>query len=114
MSLDFSLSVESCAHCGRGGEYVFDCNITHNLNSMADEAGIYECLWRPQENGYIKAKDIVEKLETGLRILRKDPSRFKKHNPPNGWGSYEGFVKAVESCLEACKSYPDASIYASR
>jgi hypothetical protein len=32
-------------------ECVFDANITHNLNKMADAAGIYEACWRPEEIG---------------------------------------------------------------
>ena len=28
---------------------VFSANITHNLGKMADEAGIYKALWRPDE-----------------------------------------------------------------
>lgn len=30
---------------------VFWANITHNLGRMADEAGIYKHLWRPEEIG---------------------------------------------------------------
>jgi signal transduction histidine kinase len=30
---------------------LFVSNITHNLNIMADKAGIYQHLWRPEEIG---------------------------------------------------------------
>ena len=40
MSLDVYLMVDN--------ERVYDANITHNLNSMASEAGCYEALWRPR------------------------------------------------------------------
>ena len=51
MSLDFYLYVD----VDTGGEEphrtdLCDKNITHNLTEMADKAGIYKCLWRPDEN----------------------------------------------------------------
>lgn len=93
---------------------VFDRNITHNLNKMADEAGIYKALWRPEEINAIYAKDISKILKVGLRKLKQYPSRFRKFNAPNGWGTYEHFVPFVESVIEACVKYPNAKISVSR
>jgi hypothetical protein len=89
-------------------------NITHNLNRMADEAGIYKALWRPEEIGAAKASDIVETLRTGLSLLKSDPPRFEAFNSPNGWGLYEHFVPFVEKYLAACDEHPDATIRVSR
>lgn len=36
---------------------LFSANITHNLSRMAAAAGIYECLWRPEE--MLAPKDLV-------------------------------------------------------
>jgi predicted phage-related endonuclease len=85
-------------------------NITNNLTGMAKEAGIYEALWRPDENGYTKANHILPILEEGLKKLKKNPEYYKKFNPPNGWGDYEGFVNFVENVLDECKRNPDADI----
>ena len=85
-------------------------NITHNLNNMATGAGMYEALWRPEEINVTKAEQLVPLLEAGLETLRSDPERFKKFNPENGWGNYEGLVDFVESYLHACKENPDAEI----
>ena len=93
---------------------VYSANITHNLNKMAREAGIYEHLWRPEEIGITKANQLIVPLSAGLIILRSDPERFQKLNPENGWGNYVGLVKFVENYLDACKKYPDAEVYASR
>lgn len=103
MSLDFSLITT-----------VFDGNVTHNLTNMANACGLYEVLWRPDEYDYNYARDIIERLELGLSDLKLRPGHFKKHNPANGWGDYEGFVAFVERLLEECKRYPDASITVSR
>jgi len=93
---------------------VYEANITHNLNSMAKEAGLYKALWRPEEIGIEKASDLISILEEGLALLRRDPERFRKLNPSNGWGNYEGFVKFVEEYLSACREYPDATMRANR
>lgn len=93
---------------------VYWANITHNLNKMAGEAGIYEHLWRPDEIGITKAAELIEPLRAGLALLKSDPSRFKKFNPENGWGTYEGLVAFVEKYLAACEEYPAAVVRVSR
>jgi hypothetical protein len=93
---------------------VYSANITHNLNTMADAAGIYYHLWRPEELGITKASQLIEPLRTGLQLLQSDPERFKTYNPSNGWGSYEGLVSFVSKYLAACGQYPDADVRACR
>lgn len=93
---------------------VYDGNITHNLGKMADAAGIYQHLWRPEELGITQAKGLIEPLTEGLALLRADPDRFKSHNPPNGWGDYDGLVRFVSEYLAACTEYPEATVRASR
>ena len=89
-------------------------NITHNLNTMANKAGIYEALWRPEEIGKTKAGELIEILEKGLIKLKSRPEYFKQFNASNGWGMYEHFVPFVEEYLNACKEYPEAIIRISR
>lgn len=89
---------------------VYDANITHNLTKMADAAGIYQHLWRPEEIGVKKAKDLIEPLEAGLARLKADPDAFKIHNPSNGWGNYEGLVGFVSAYLAACREYPESNV----
>lgn len=89
---------------------VYEANITHNLGAMAAEAGIYECLWRPDEIDITHARDLITPLRRGVELMRADPPRFQKHNAPNGWGLYEHFVPFVEKYLAACEEYPDALV----
>lgn len=89
---------------------VYSANITHNLNKMAGEAGIYKHLWRPDEIGIERAEELIEPLYEGLALLKSDAERFKKYNPENGWGTYEGLVCFVENYLVACKEYPQALV----
>jgi len=93
---------------------VFSANITHNLNTMAGEAGIYEELWRPDEIGISKAKQLIEPLTNGLQELKDDPAKFIPFEPENGWGTYGTLVGFVEEYLEACIKYPDATVEVSR
>lgn len=110
MSLDVYLTYEN-----DGNETtVYDANITHNLGQMADKAGIYYALWRPEEKGWKFAKDIIKPLEKGLSKLKSKPEYFEKFNSDNGWGLYENFVPFVEKYLNACNHYPNAKISVSR
>jgi hypothetical protein len=93
---------------------VYSANITHNLASMAEEAGIYKHLWRPEELGITTAKELIEPLKAGLQLLKDKPEHFEKFNATNGWGLYKHFVPFVEKYLNACEEYPKAQIGVSR
>lgn len=107
MSLDVSLLVIQPVE-------VYDANITHNLGRMAEAAGIYECLWRPEEIGITKAAQMIEPLTAGLKKLKRAPVKYSKLDSPNGWGRYVHFVPFVERYLKACIANPDAEVRASR
>jgi hypothetical protein len=92
----------------------FSANITHNLGKMADAAGLYKYVWRPDENEITYADQLIAPFTEGLTRLKENPEEFKKHNPENGWGSYDVFVKFMEEYLDACKKYPQALVKASR
>jgi len=89
---------------------VYSRNITHNLNKMAEAAGIYKELWRPDEIGATKACQLIEPLKAGLARLKAEPEKFQAYNSPNGWGMYEHFVPFVEDYLRACEEHPDADV----
>lgn len=104
MSLDFCLEAETELYSG---------NITHNLGRMAEEAGIYMCLWRPHElYKNPTAEKLVQHLESGLLKLRSHPDHYRQFDSPNGWGTYENFVPFVEEVLKACKKHPKANVMA--
>ena len=107
MSLDVSLTELAPSE-------VYERNITHNLNKMAKDAGIYMHLWRPDEIGIEYAAQLIEPLQCGLALLLSDPERFRALNPDNGWGNYDGLVDFVGSYLEACEKHPGAKIEVSR
>jgi hypothetical protein len=106
MSLDVSLTLD--------GEEVFSANVTHNLTSMADEAGVYEACWRPEEIGVATAAQLAPPLREGILKMIDDPGRFEAFDPANGWGSYENFLPWLIAYHRACKRYPEAVVRASR
>jgi hypothetical protein len=118
MSLDVYLvkKYPACNCCGRGVDEIslFDANITHNLGKMAEAAGVYKHLWRPEEIGITKAAQLIEPLRAGWELMKSDPERFKKFDSPNGWGLYIDFVPWIENYLAACIEHPDAEIQVSR
>lgn len=107
MSLDVSLTRVQPTQ-------VYSANITHNLGAMAEAAGIYQHLWRPEEIGITKARQLIEPLKQGLERLKSEPEKFEKYNSPNGWGMYEHFVPFVENYLKACEEFPDSEVSANR
>lgn len=93
---------------------VFHSNITHNLAKMASKALLYMALWKPEEVDIKRAKQLIKPLSDGLALLKGDPSLFTVMNPENGWGSYDGLVRFVETYLAMCKRWPEARVEASR
>lgn len=93
---------------------LYSRNITHNLGHMAAQSGLYEVLWRPEENGIRVGSEAVLLLEDGIKLLRSDPTRFRQFDAPNGWGKYENLLSFAELTLAACREYPNARIRVSR
>lgn len=92
------------------GDIVYSDNITHNLGDMARKAGLYEYLWRPNENNIHFASELIMPLQTGLEHLKAHPSIYMPFNPKNKWGNYEGLIRFVEDYFRACMEYSTASV----
>ena len=115
MSLDVDLMVTKPTS-------VYSANITHNLGKMASEVkvgigeqlSLYDILWRPEEHNLKYARQIADLLDEGWTTLLSDPEHFKKFNPENGWGNYEGLCNFVYEYRNACWNNPDAELSVSR
>jgi hypothetical protein len=112
MSLDFYLTIKVDTGAPELHTVeLYSGNITHNLNTMAESAGIYKCLWRPNELWDNPTADkLIPHLEAGLLKLKSNPEYFKQFNASNGWGTYDDFVHFVEEVLNACKEHPKANV----
>jgi hypothetical protein len=111
VSLDFYLEVPGCPHCGANGGSVYQSNITHNLNSMFEEAGVYDILWRGDG---LRAGDVLPRLDHALTLMKAEPEHFRKFDAPNGWGTYAHAVPWLEDIVDACRKHPAATIRCSR
>lgn len=125
MSLDIYLEGKTrevgceCPNCynehkREESETFYSANITHNLIPMAKEAGIYEMVWRPEENEIKKASQLIEPLKKAINEMTADAPRFEAHNSENGWGLYKHFFPWLKELLTACENYPNAIPRASR
>lgn len=106
MSLDVTLIVD--------GDVVYSRNITHNLNKMAEAAGIYMHLWRPDEIGINSASELIAPLLAGYSLLISEREKMEKFNSHNGWGMYEHFLPFVSAYIESCAMNPTATVEVSR
>ncbi|MDK2126249.1 hypothetical protein [Parachitinimonas caeni] len=96
------------------GQELYSSNITHNLARMAEEAGIYTCLWAPDENSFTTAGQIIEPLASGVCLLATNRARFELFNADNGYGRWQDLLCFCAECLQACKDHPHATICVSR
>lgn len=104
----------------------FHMNLTHNLTKMAGECKaelyfrglatkegstptLYDLLWHPEETLGIKEPTIeyMQELVSCYKRLLKHPDYYRKYNPENGWGSYDGLVMNLKKYIEALMAISD-------
>lgn len=88
----------------------YKSSISNDLSSMADAAGVYRHIWRPEGLGIIKASELVAPLNEGLRVLRANKERFKCFEPKHKRDTYEDLTNFIEHYIKASIKYPDATI----
>ena len=70
---------------------------TYNLRDM-----FVACMdWDYKQGEYYPCKDVLPKVEKGITELRTKPNQYNRYNSPNGWGTREGAINALES-LRTC------------
>jgi hypothetical protein len=108
MSLDLSLYVETDTGAAELTRVdLFDRNITHNVSPMWSRAGVYEALYKSRDK---TAADVVDVVRAGVQTMEREPDEFRKLNPPNGWGDYNGALAFLRAFLTACEAHPKAKI----
>ena len=104
MSWDFGVEIDA------GGDEAFqmtDRNMTYNLSAMLTEA-----LGVPfRDLDGAPCTEAAGVINRAIERMKADPERFKVHNPPNGWGDYDGALDSLIWLLECCQNAPKASIY---
>ena len=105
MSLDITLVHD--------GETVWEGNITHNLAEMADRAGMYSAMWRPDELSYTP-RGALEDVRAGINLMLGDRKRFERLNPTNGWGNFDTLLEFACEYARALSRWPYATVKVSR
>lgn len=107
MSYDVDLVIrtggEDLASVGWGWNY------TSNCSPMWREAGANLADFHGK-----LASDCLPVLQSAIQTLRADPKRFTSMNPPNGWGSYETLLPALEELAAQFAGHPKATVQVSR
>lgn len=57
-----------------------------------------------------QASDAAPIILAGIMAMRKSPAKFKKLNPPNGWGNYDDALKSLEWLHEMCVEHPKSTV----
>jgi hypothetical protein len=98
MSWDFSFVMPCCGtECANAG------NLTFNLSKMMTAANVHPDILKGKTG-----KEIIPILRKAWSELIKDPDKFKRYNPPNGWGSYEGLLTWLKETVETAEEHLDA------
>lgn len=92
----------------------FHEKITHNLVNMANSCGLYDVMWRPEENGIQTASQMIPFLREGVRSLQEDATVHMNYEPTNGFGTYDYLLKFVRLYLEACEKFPTSKVRVER
>lgn len=102
MSYDIDLEI------GTGGDEsvtVYTWNYTSNCAPMWRAAGadLAEFDGRP-------ASACAPILAAALTELRAHPATYQELNPPNGWGSYDSLVEALDQLRVAMNTHPATTV----
>jgi hypothetical protein len=114
------ITVENTCHCcghvktEQIHKQYLSLKITHNLASMANACGLYEALWKPDENGIEYAEQLIPILKLGFKFLCENEHDYRVYEPKNGWGTYIRLVSFVKEYLIACEKYPKSKIRVER
>lgn len=100
-----------CMEIDVGGEHPAtvrnDVNVTYNVAPMYHEAF--------GEGGIrglhgLTGKEAEPLVQKAIRDMYENPEKYKKMTPVNGWGSYEGALKALYTLHEWTRECPKATV----
>ncbi len=101
MSLDISITAKREVE-------IFEANITYNLSDM-----YYKCI--DKKRGFkkldnMKCKEALPIINNAITDMLNNANEYRKLNPRNGWGSYEGLLTKLQEMRNCCESNPDGII----
>lgn len=76
-------------------------NYTYNIARMLYEDGFSWNDWHGKEGLAVGTR-----LDLLIERMEREPERFIKHDPPNGWGDYRGCLNWLKGIRRACVDHP--------
>lgn len=100
MSYDIRLTIDTG---GSEPATVWDgWNYTSNIAPMWRHAGADLAEFHGK-----KAGECAPLLAAAIERMEADPETYLAMNPPNGWGSYEGLLRALRDLLAALRAHSE-------
>lgn len=101
MSLDISITAKRVTE-------IYDGNVTYNLADM-----YYKCI--DKEKGFKKldgmnCKEALPIINNAIQDMLNNAKEYRKLNPSNGWGSYEGLLSTLQEMRTCCENNLDGII----
>lgn len=101
MSLDISITAKREVE-------IYERNVTYNLADM-----YYKCI--DKEQGFKKlngmnCKEALPIIYHAISDMLNNADEYKKLNPKNGWGSYEGLLVTLQEMRNCCENNSDGII----
>lgn len=87
---------------------IYKDNVTYNLSEM-----YYKCI--DKEKGFKKldgmnCKEALPIINNAIQDMLNNADEYRKLNPENGWGSYEGLLSSLQEMRNCCENNPDGTI----
>ena len=77
-----------------------EINMTFNIRPMLDKAfGLKD--WKEIQNH--SSKEVAEKVAYAICRMKANPKEYKKLEPENKWGTYEGTIEFLTTIFKACE-----------
>lgn len=85
---------------------IFDSNITYNLATI-----YYKCI----DGGFyalnkMNCKKALPILNKAIDNMLENEKEYRKLEPSNGWGTYNGLLKELRELRTCCEDNPDGII----
>ena len=82
--------------------YDYDGNITYNVCEMLEVAFGEQHLKKWNDK---PVNEFIEEFKKGYEDMMLNPTKYKKYDSPNGWGTYETTLKAIQNLYNYIVEY---------
>lgn len=82
--------------------YDYDGNITYNVCEMLEVAFGEEHLRKWNDKPVV---EFIEEFKKGYQDMMLNPTKYKQYDSPNGWGTYETTLKAIQKLYNCMIEY---------